>query len=83
MRQKKWEEAEMHLKAALVSPSRRPEELPWVYFRLAQVAKELHDTNLLREAVDGTITADALSGGRTGASAAVRALAEEPSVPPR
>ena len=72
--QNKLAEARGHLEAALASPSRRANVLPWAYFYLGRVAKELNDVILLRRAVDGAITADACVGGRTGVSRQVRAL---------
>jgi aminopeptidase N len=72
--QNKFAEAKEHLEAAIASPSRRANVLPWAYFYLARVAKELNDVILLRRAVDGAITADTGVGGRTGVSRQARAL---------
>ena len=44
------------------------------YLELARVAKELHDEELLRRAVDGVITAHAGVGGRTGTVGPARHL---------
>ena len=72
--QNKFAEARKHLEAAIASPSRRANVLPWAYFYLARVAKELNDEELLRRAVNDAITADANVGGRTGVSRQARAL---------
>ncbi|MDQ3253369.1 MAG: hypothetical protein M3R15_05580 [Acidobacteriota bacterium] len=72
--QNKFADAREHLEAAIASPSRRANVLPWAYFYLARVAKELNDVILLRRAVDGAITADDNVGGRTGVSRQARAL---------
>ena len=72
--QNKFAEAREHLEAAIASPSRRVNVLPWAYFYLARVAKELNDDSTLRRAVDGAITADTSVGGRTGVSRQARAL---------
>lgn len=72
--QNKFADAREHLEAAIASPSRRANVLPWAYFYLARVAKELNDVILLRRAVESAITADAGVGGRTGVSHQVRAL---------
>jgi Peptidase family M1 domain len=74
MNQGRWREAKLHLEASLTSPTRRADTLPWVYFFLAQAAKELGDDATLRWAVDAAIAADAVAGGRTGAAGAARAL---------
>ncbi|MBA3321840.1 MAG: hypothetical protein H0T45_10405 [Pyrinomonadaceae bacterium] len=72
--QKKWIEAKTHLEAALASPSRRADQLPFVYLQLARVAKQLNDTATLRRAIDGALTADANVGGCSGVASQVRAL---------
>lgn len=72
--QNKFHEARHHLEAAIANPSRRATVLPWAYFYLARVAKELKDEPALRRAVDGAISADAIIGGRTGISQQARAL---------
>lgn len=74
MNQGRWGEARLHLEASLAAPSRRADTLPWVYFFLAQAAKELHDDAALRRAVDAAVSADAAAGGHTGAAGAARAL---------
>jgi hypothetical protein len=81
MRERQWTEARTHLEAALESPSRRPYSQMWVYIDLAMVGKELHDTALLRDVVNGAASTDALSGGRSGKVAAVRALAKDALTP--
>ncbi len=72
--QNRFAAAREHLEAALASPSRRASVLPWAYFYLARVAKELNDEQLLRRAVAGAETADEIVGGRTGVSRQARAL---------
>lgn len=64
--EKKWADARLHFMAALASPSRRAELLPRLYFRLAQVCKELQDEDALRWAVNSTITADSLDSSKSG-----------------
>jgi len=72
--QKRFDEAKTHLDAALESPSRDPETLPWAYYGLALFAQGTHDDSLLRFAVNATTSADAVAGGRTGTAHAARAL---------
>lgn len=64
--QKKWADARSHLMAALAAPSRRPDQLPRVYYRLALIGKELRDDEALRWAVDSAVTADALDPSKSG-----------------
>lgn len=71
---KEWAEAQKHLDAALAAPSRDAEVLPWVYYRYALVAQALHDDAKLRWAVEATVSADAVAGGRTGAASMARGL---------
>jgi hypothetical protein len=63
-----------HLDAALASPTRRAEDLPWAYFRLATLAQAIDDRALLHRAVGDVESADAAAGGESGATAAARAL---------
>jgi len=70
----KNEEAKQHLLKALASPSFRSEDLPWVYYNLARVAKNLNDDALFRRAIDSLKAADLAAGGRTGAPEAARRL---------
>ena len=70
----KMEEAKEHIQAALISPTRRGDTLPWVYVQLAKTAKKLNDQATLRWAVNAVTTADAAAGGRTGAIEEVRSL---------
>lgn len=72
--QKKFAEAKLHLEAALSSPSRRAEMLPWAYLYLAQAAKGLNDIATLQYAVDGAISAEAALGGDIGAASEARSL---------
>jgi len=72
--QKRFDEAKTHLDAALGSPSRDAETLPWAYYGLALFAQGTHDDSLLRFAVGAVISADAKAGGTTGAAQAARAL---------
>jgi hypothetical protein len=76
-KEKKFSEMKVHLEKALASPVRRPDRLPWVYYFLATVAKQLNDEATLRRAVEGAITSDAALGGRTGWGSAARALLPE------
>jgi hypothetical protein len=73
-KEKKFSEMKIHLEKALASPVRRPDRLPWVYYFLATVAKQLNDQATLRWAVEGAITSDAALGGHTGWASAARAL---------
>jgi hypothetical protein len=70
----KDEEAKQHLLKALASPSFRSEDLPWVYYNLARVAKALKDDALFRSAMDSVMKEDLAAGGRTGAPEAARRL---------
>lgn len=72
--QNKFAEARKHLEAAVASPSRRANVLPWAYFYLATAAKGLNDQVMLRRAVEDTITAEANIGGRGTVSRQARAL---------
>jgi aminopeptidase N len=72
--QKKYAEAKVHLYAALSSPSRRAEMLPWAYLSLAQAAKALNDDETLKYAVDGAIAAESAIGGDSGAASEARGL---------
>jgi tetratricopeptide (TPR) repeat protein len=71
---KKFNAMKTHLEKALASPTRRADRLPWVYFLLATVAKQLNDEATLRWAVEGAISADNALGGRTGWGSAARTL---------
>lgn len=72
--QNKMGEAKTHIQAALASPTRRADVLPWVYVQLATVAKKLNDEATLRWAVNAVVTADTAAGGRTGAVEQARSL---------
>jgi hypothetical protein len=74
MEKDKMDEAKVHIEAALVSPMRRAETLPWVYVQLATAAKKLNDEATLRWAVKAVAAADAAAGGRTGAVEEVRTI---------
>ena len=74
MEKDKMDEAKVHIQAALVSPMRRADTLPWVYVQLATAAKKLNDEATLRWAVKAVAAADAAAGGRTGAVEEVRTL---------
>jgi tetratricopeptide (TPR) repeat protein len=74
IKEDKNEEAKQHLLKALASPSFRSEDLPWVYYNLARVAKNLNDDGLFRRAIDSLKAADLAAGGRTGAPEAARRL---------
>jgi hypothetical protein len=77
MEQSRWAEARAHLERALASPTRPKGDLPWMYYRLAQIAQQLHDDRLLRTAVDGAVSADAAADSKSGAGAAAQALLNE------
>lgn len=72
--QNKMGEAKPHIQAALASPVRRADILPWVYVQLATVARSLNDEVTLRWAVDAVVNAEDAAGGRTGAVEQVRSL---------
>jgi tetratricopeptide (TPR) repeat protein len=74
LNERNWREARAHLDAALASPTRRAEDLPWAYFRLATLAQAIDDRALLHRAVGDVESADAAAGGESGATAAARAL---------
>jgi hypothetical protein len=66
VRSEQHEEAKVHLEAALRAPSRRTEEVPWVYYALGRVALALEDHALLQEVRRSIVAADLMAGG-TGA----------------
>ena len=74
MARKAWGEAEEHFDAALAAPTRDPNTLPFLYWRYAQAAKNLHDDARLRWAVDAAVSADAAVGGKGSAPYLARAL---------
>jgi len=74
MLKRNWPEAKANLMAALSAPSRPPNTLPWVYYRLATVAQSLSDPELFRWAVNGAVSSDALLQVPTGAGDAARKL---------
>jgi len=51
-----------------------PNTLPYLYWRYAQAAKNLHDDARLRWAVDAAASADAAAGGKGSAPFLARAL---------
>ncbi|MDT4896155.1 MAG: hypothetical protein QOH25_1232 [Acidobacteriota bacterium] len=75
--QKNWKEAQAHFEAALASPSRRADQIPFVYLRLARIARELKDDAALCRAVENLISADAVVGNSTGAANTVHAQFEK------
>ena len=72
--QNKFAAARKHLEAALATPTRRANVLPWAYYYLATAAKGLNDEALLRRAVADAITAETNAGGRSTVSRQARAL---------
>ena len=66
-------EAREHLKAALASPTRRADKLPWVYVELGRIAKETNDEITLLAAVHAAIASSEIIGQAEAANAA-RAL---------
>jgi hypothetical protein len=76
--QKKMKEAKEHLDAALASPTRRGETLPWAYYGYALYAKALKDEGLLRWAVSAAASADALLPIASGAKELAQALLTGP-----
>jgi len=75
MAKKDWTTAQQHLDAALVSPIRDADTLPWLYWRYAQVAKNLNtDEAKLLYIIDATTSADAAIGSTTAAPYLVRAM---------
>ena len=75
--QNKFQEARSHLEAAVASPSRRANVLPWAYFYLAKAAQGTNDKEAVRRAVDAAIAADAAVGGKTGVTRQARALIDK------
>ena len=69
-----WPRAQHHFTAALRCPSRRPDFLPTVYLRLAEVAREVRDRPAFDRAVRDAVSADVSAGGVTSAGAAAREL---------
>ena len=78
MRLERWDEAAARLKAAAQCPFRRPDFLPFVYLRLAQVAVALDDAELHTWAEHAGITADAVAGRVTGVPESLRMLRSAP-----
>lgn len=72
--QNKMDEARPHIHAALASPVRRADILPWVYVQMATVAKSLNDEVTLRWAANAVVNAEDAAGSRTGAVEQVRSL---------
>jgi hypothetical protein len=72
--QKKMKEAREHLDAALASPTRRADTLPWAYYGYALLAKALNDKELLRWAVNAAALADAVAPVPSDASRLARAF---------
>jgi tetratricopeptide (TPR) repeat protein len=72
--QKKTKQAKEHIDAALASPTRRADTLPWVYYGYALYAKELKDEGLLRWAVNAAASADAVAPMPSGAADLARTL---------
>jgi tetratricopeptide (TPR) repeat protein len=72
--QKKTKEAKEHLDAALASPTRRAETLPWAYYGYGVYAKALNDEGLLRWSVSAAASADAVAPMPTGAAELARTL---------
>jgi hypothetical protein len=70
---KRMEDAKKHLNAALMSPGRPTDGVASAYFELARVAKALGDGALLRFAVDGVVTSEAIArtSGLTGPARAL------------
>lgn len=64
---KDWAEAQRHFDAAISAPSRDPDTLPFLFYKYAQLAKNMHDNTKLRWAVDAAVSADAANGGKAGA----------------
>ncbi len=59
---------------SMSAPTRPEDELPWAYYRLANIAQQLKDDSLLDWAVNGAITSDSLLATPTGAAVGVRAF---------
>jgi hypothetical protein len=72
--QHKMPEAKVHLDAALASPTRRADTLPWAYYGQALFAKGIKDEGLLRQAVNAAASAEAVAPSPTGAADLARAL---------
>jgi tetratricopeptide (TPR) repeat protein len=72
--QHKMPEAKAHLDAALASPTRRADTLPWAYYGQALFAKGIKDELLLRQAVNAAASAEAVAPLPTGAADLARAL---------
>jgi hypothetical protein len=69
-----WPGAKAHFLKALSAPTRPANELPWAYYRLANVAQQLKDDSLLNWAVNGAVTSDSILANPTGAAVGVRAF---------
>jgi len=75
MAKKDWIAAQRHLDAALASPVRDAETLPWLYWRYAQVARNLDvDAPTRAYIIDATASADAAVGSTSAAPYLVRMM---------
>lgn len=69
------EDARKNAEAALRSPVRRADLLPWVYLHLATLAEKLNDSALFCYAYRSTVASDLEAGGHTGAAQIVKNFA--------
>ena len=72
--QEKYTEARGHIMAALQSPVRPREILPWAYVQLAIIAQKTKDESTFKSAIDAVMAAEAKAGRRTGAADRVHTL---------
>lgn len=72
--QQKYTEARAHIMAALQSPVRPREILPWAYVQLAIIAQNTKDESTFKSAIDAVMAAEAKAGRRTGAADRVHTL---------
>ncbi|HEV8587943.1 MAG TPA: M1 family aminopeptidase [Pyrinomonadaceae bacterium] len=65
--QDKFADAKEHIQAALASPVKRKDVLPWAYVQQATIALRMNDEVTFQKAIKAAIIADAKAGG-TGAA---------------
>ena len=72
--QGRYDEAIDHFKKSVQSEYTDADLLPWVYYRMAQTAKEMNNMEILKMAVEETVRTDELNGGRTNVSSLAEKL---------
>lgn len=73
--QNELELSRRHLELALSAPVKRPERLPWAYLRLAEIADQQNDSQLVCSSLKSLVTAD--QSAKTGATEHAGALSKK------